>query len=254
MRIYNNIFYIDNNNMNIGAYFQCYKEPLATFHALNNFRKAYPNSSIVLLSDNGYNYSAMAKMFNAQYIHSSDSMPPSTKNIINYKKYKKRFLEALELIQEDNFMILEDDVYVKSPYTEEFKGTINGNIINKIENCINIDFFYNLYGIDLRNKYYTGHGGSVYNKKNIISILLNSNNYFDDLIDNWTSIFIGGPWLCHDIFFSLLVVLNNFTISELNEHKDGTNYIHDNRAKTVHQYKNLYGVSPESISHLFSYN
>jgi hypothetical protein len=57
----------------VGAFFQCYKQPVATFHALSNFRKSYPTSTIVLLSDNGYNYTKMAEHFNAIYIHANEN-------------------------------------------------------------------------------------------------------------------------------------------------------------------------------------
>jgi hypothetical protein len=53
----------------IGAYFQCYKQPYATYKVLESYRKYYPTETIVLLSDNGYNYEKMAKHFNCIYIH-----------------------------------------------------------------------------------------------------------------------------------------------------------------------------------------
>ena len=61
--------------MKFGAYFQCYKNPYATYKCLESFRKFYPESTIVLLSDNGYNYSEMAKKFNCIYIHEMTNLP-----------------------------------------------------------------------------------------------------------------------------------------------------------------------------------
>jgi hypothetical protein len=55
--------------MEIGAYFQCYKQPCATFRSLALFRQSYPKGTIVLVSDNGLNYSMMANFFNCIYIH-----------------------------------------------------------------------------------------------------------------------------------------------------------------------------------------
>ena len=39
--------------MDLAAIFQCYKNPLATYECLESFRRFYPDSQIVLLSDNG---------------------------------------------------------------------------------------------------------------------------------------------------------------------------------------------------------
>ena len=60
--------------MNIGAYLQCYKNPYATYKCLESFRKFYPTSTVVLLSDNGYDYSKMAEYFNCIYIHSDENL------------------------------------------------------------------------------------------------------------------------------------------------------------------------------------
>ena len=36
----------------IGAYYQVYKQPFATYKTLEAFRKVYPNAPILLVSDN----------------------------------------------------------------------------------------------------------------------------------------------------------------------------------------------------------
>ena len=36
----------------LGAYFQCYKNPYATYKCLESFRKYYPHNTVVLLSNN----------------------------------------------------------------------------------------------------------------------------------------------------------------------------------------------------------
>jgi len=68
----------------LGAFLQCYKEPLATYKCLESFRSFYPDSSIVLLSDNGYDYSEMAKHFHCIYIHSNENIVFGQNPFISY--------------------------------------------------------------------------------------------------------------------------------------------------------------------------
>jgi len=48
--------------MDLAAIFQCYKNPLATYECLESFRRFYPDSQVVLYSDNGYDYIEMASI------------------------------------------------------------------------------------------------------------------------------------------------------------------------------------------------
>lgn len=53
--------------MEFGIYFQCYKQPYAIYKALESIRMFYKDCTIILLSDNGYDYSEIAKYFNCTY-------------------------------------------------------------------------------------------------------------------------------------------------------------------------------------------
>jgi hypothetical protein len=57
-----------------GAYLQCHKQPLATYKCLESFRNNYPDSTVILLSDNGYDYSEMANFFGCIYIHENENI------------------------------------------------------------------------------------------------------------------------------------------------------------------------------------
>ena len=229
----------------VGAFFQCYKQPYATYNALQNFRQAYPNTSIVLLSDNGYNYKNMADHFNAEYIHSNKNCRPSTggphggKVEDTYMEFVNRFKSSLDLIKEDYFMLLEDDVFTKSPYTEQFLGTINGNCPNYIRADILSKIPY--YKGPIVDRLYTGHGGAIFNKKEILHAL---NNYeiVDWLIKNWKDII--GLVVDSDVFLSILVYTCGLSIHPLFQHVDGMNLFHS--GNVIHQYKDLYNIDPPS--------
>ena len=90
-----------------GAYLQCHKQPLATYKALESFRKFYPTSTIVLLSDNGYDYTEIAKLFNCIYIFENENIWLTHKNmddgshIINSNKLIERIIKVFSLIKEE---------------------------------------------------------------------------------------------------------------------------------------------------------
>ena len=42
--------------MTIGAFYQCWKHPAATIQVIRQFRTFYPDATIYLVSDNGYDY------------------------------------------------------------------------------------------------------------------------------------------------------------------------------------------------------
>jgi hypothetical protein len=227
--------------MDIGAFFQCHKQPYATYNALLQFRKAYPTSTIVLLSDNGYDYTKMAEHFNCYYIHSHENLPQSqdynSNSKILLRAYVSRLVNALSFIKESHFMLLEDDVYVKQRYTDDFLGTINGNCINTIKPEIFKKIEY--YKGEYITKYFSGHGGSVYNKSSFLDILNKPETNW--LIDNW----ISHRW-DNDLFFSILIHTLGGTVHKLQQHKDGTNCMNDQNAHVVHQYNNLYNIPMSS--------
>jgi hypothetical protein len=51
----------------LGAMLQCYKNPYATYKCIESFRQHYPDSTIVIISDNGYDYTKLAEHFNCIY-------------------------------------------------------------------------------------------------------------------------------------------------------------------------------------------
>lgn len=229
-----------------GAFLQCYKEPMATYKCLESFRNHYPNSTIILLSDNGYNYEYMAKHFNCIYIHSDENVPLCNKDFSNEKyienvnKIIKRFETAFRLIPEDFVMWLEDDVVINNKITDSFRYDINGFCPNHYNNSM-IDGLNQTYDFITRGNLYrwSGHGGSVFNKANLLSYFDNKEIINDTLI-NWKKYNLTDD-ICHDFFISLLVNLNGGTIGGYCGHNDGYNGL-DLTIDIQHQYKVWYKV------------
>ena len=236
--------------MDVAAFFQCYKEPVATFHALTHFRRAYPKTTIVLLSDNGYNYSKMAQHFGAVYIHSTEDLGVATgpnkksKTHDFFKLYLKRLAHALSHIKERYFMWLEDDVRVCRPYTEPFLGVISGDFINIItkkqfDSCPSV---VRILGDTTADRFFTGHGGAIYETAPFLSLITDT-ELTHPLIHDWPMSEFGHS-LDNDLFFCLLCFIKGFPVAPLSEHKEG----HErDSAAVLHQRKEYYGapISPE---------
>jgi hypothetical protein len=233
----------------LGAYFQCHKNPYATYESLRRFREFYTSGPIILLSDNGYDYTEMAKHFNCTYLHETTSCRLSLPLRDGYQPTVERLRKAFSTISTEYFMLLEDDVHVFAKYTQDFNGDINGNCINTLRSSVlnNIPFSV----VKNEDKHYTGHGGSVYRTSTMVRLLGNKGQ-IDWLLDNWEEIGLG-PMVDVDIFLSLLVVVNGGRIHHLSEHKDLlTNRVtHTDGLSALHQVKHFYGKElPENLKQL----
>jgi hypothetical protein len=233
----------------LGAYFQCHKNPYATYESLRTFRQFYPTEPILLLSDNGYDYTEMAKHFNCTYLHETTSCRVTLPIRDGYQSTVERLRKAFSMMSTDYFVLLEDDVITTAKYTQDFKGDIHGNCINKIRASIFNNIPFSL--VKNEDKYFTGHGGSVY-KTSTMNKILNNDEQLTWLLTNWEAVGLG-PTVDVDIFLSLLVIVNGGTICHLSEHKDLlTNHITDiNGVAFLHQVKYFYGKDlPDNLKHL----
>ena len=228
----------------LGAYFQCYKEPRATYESLKSFRESYPSATVVLLSDNGFDYTEMAVEFNCKYIHSTENLPVTmaVSRSSDYVKLMHRISDALTYIPEPYVMLLEDDVNVVRPYTDPFLGTINGNMINPI--CSPTVFETIPWSTFKGTSKYTGHGGSVYNRIELLDALSHVNE-IRWLTDNWLTLKLCSQRIDIDIFLSVLVLSLGGTLHYLSQHKDMlSNRIGRDGADgvaVIHQFKEFYG-------------
>lgn len=250
-----------NNRMKqtIGAYLQCYKNPYATYKCLESFRKFYPTNTIVLLSDNGYNYEKMAEYFNCIYIHSTESIPFIYENmeeknrILHGNNIINRISQVFELIIEDYIIWLEDDVCINSEIMDLFRYDLNGFCPNKVSNFWNINDIQQKYSFISKNIDYvfTGHGGSVFHKINMLNYFKNV-DIINDILINWKKYNFCSN-ICQDFLFSMIIHFNNGTIGPYIGHAD-YRYKNDNIV-VQHQYKVFYNIEmPEQLQYLYKTN
>jgi len=234
-----------------GAYFQCYRSPMATYKCLETFRRHYPTATVVLLSDNGYNYAKMAEHFGCIYLHNHENKHLRTLVEGDYRQSAYTLLEnikkAFQLIPEEYVMWLEDDVTINAPITDRFRYDINGYC----PNVYSVETMYSLsktYPIKNRNYRWSGHGGSVYHKNKLISSMENK-TILDDVLVNWVQYKLTAD-ICHDFLLSLLVNLQDGTIGPYEGHTDEHRGLNPS-IKVQHQYKAWYNTPlPPELVHL----
>ena len=232
-----------------GAYLQCHKQPYATYHCLLSFRTHYPNATVVLLSDNGYDYTEMAKHFRCIYIH-GESIPLMVTLEEDYITKSHTLIERMEkvfpLIKEEYIMWLEDDVRVNDLIQEPFRYDLNGHCPNQF--TWNIDKTkYPLHGV----YHWSGHGGSVYHKEKLLSYFKNK-TVIQDVLVNWKKYNLTSN-ICHDFFWSLIITLQGGTVGPYKGHADC--YYKNENIRVQHQYKVWYNVPmPKELAHLVNLN
>ncbi len=266
--------------MTLSAYIQCYKNPLATFVCLSSFREFYPTEEILMVSNNGYDYTEMAKYFNAKYYFENTNIFNKMQlrkqdfdeaGIIYNKenlteKFKTVWLDNLilkfeymcNMLSGDYIIYLEDDVKINGQITTDLIYDLNGFCPNIIGSSEYINLFNTLrvkyHGLNLNNMRYSGHGGSIY-KRDFLKKTLENKDLIEDMRENYYKYHIEHGLIlsdvCQDYFISFILFLNGGTIGPLNGHGDD---YYDNSILTIqHQYKKYYNAElsyPNLLEHI----
>lgn len=248
----------------IGSFFQCYKNPFATYKALESFREHYPESPIILLSDNGYNYEKMAEHFNCKYIHATENIPVWINHIndeqyVNMgRKLVERICNAFKQLNCDYILLLEDDVKVQNQIDDRMlqEGSdIFGYNPNKISKEMMRIFHEKYPFIDANRDYhYSGHGGSFYKRDSCIDFFSNKevvedvlNAYRDNRGTNLPTN------INQDQLLSLIIMLHNGKINHLHGHVD-CQYMERKNCFNQHSFKIYYNQPmPQELQHFVTF-
>jgi len=247
----------------IGAFFQCYKNPYATYKALESFREHYPDSPILLLSDNGYNYEKMAEHFNCKYIHATENIPvwinhkTDEQYISMGRKLVERVCECFKQLNCEYILLLEDDVKVQNPIDPRMLQSgadIFGSNTNSISKEM-MGIFHEKYKcIDTNKDYhYSGHGGSFYKRDSCVEFFSNK-DVVEDVLNAYNDHRgTHSPTnMNQDQLLSLIIMLQNGRIKYLPGHVD-CQIMNRKDCFNQHQYKNYYNQPmPSEFHHLVS--
>jgi hypothetical protein len=236
--------------MEIGAYCQTYKQPVALDHSLRCFRNAYPKTTVVLVSDNGCNYSDMATKYNCTYFHETMNTRmgwfPHERE--KYLEFLNRMRKYIPLIKEEYFMLLEEDVHVLRPITEPLLGTVNANGYNKIGHNVLKD----IKGLEDRTDglTYIVQGGSIWHKESFLKIINNI-----ELCDYVHDAFVASQMghCVFDFFISAMCALMGGTFHKLECHKElwTDNLRSLDSVAILNQVKHFYTNDPVDLSVIY---
>jgi len=230
----------------IGAYYQCYKNRKSLNFVLDNYRRNYPETSIVLICDGGEDFTEESLKYGCSYIH--DEKIETWKNLIfkgldSAKKFITRISNNIDLIGEDFFILLEDDVYVIREIKSKLENDING--------CNTNEFFSDRISDIIKTKnpnirgrvYYGSFGGCILRTSFFKDILKNKDKFESDL-EIYIQNSIPTEW-ASDKILTYLCLINGGTIG----HYDGlaeTWYpnleekLESKSVEVLHQYKEYY--------------
>lgn len=235
----------------IGAFFQCYKQPYATYKCLESFRAIYPTEPIILLSSGGYDYTTMANHYQCAYINEKENI--SFIQALDHKPQCmaliQRVLSAFSQLQCEYVVWLEDDVHVHKPLPTHFAYDINGFA----PNCFAKQTIHQLqkYGLKPNNEYrWTGHGGSVYKREAFVQAMKQTDT-IQDILTNWEHLYLSSN-ICQDMLFSLLILCNGGTTGSYPGHIDSEQW--NPNCLIQHQYKVYYNVPlPNELQAMISF-
>lgn len=230
----------------IGAYYQCYKNRSSLNFVLDNYRKHYPKTNVVLVCDGGDDFTEESLKYQCNYIH--DVKIETEKNLIfkdlnSAKRFIERISKNIHLITEDFFILLEDDVYIISAIKSKLENDING--------CNKNEFFSDRISsiINERNNrsnarvYYGSFGGCVLRTSFFKKILKEENGIIRDLVEYFANS-NSSEW-ASDKILTYLCLMNGGTIGHYSGlcetwYPDLEERMNSNSVEVLHQYKEHY--------------
>lgn len=233
----------------IGGYYQAYNKPKCVDFVLNHFRNQYPDSDVVLISDGGDDFTSLASKYNCNYFYEdnlSGDKSIKSKGLAGFYfhspevlvNYVLRMSKHLNLIKQDYFIILEDDVVVLNK-SKDLKYDINGsNPTESLPESVCMDLK------QIPRISYGACGGCILNTNFFKNILRQSNlKQIEDQIRQYCNL-TTERW-ASDAILSYICLANGGTIGDWDGfgetwESDIVERINKNEVEILHQYKNFY--------------
>lgn len=114
----------------LAAFYQCHQQPRSFLLCLESFRKFYPDTSITVVNDGGYDFRYYCDQIGAfySYVPKEDTLAATTafSSLVPTLKYLARLWEFIGRTAETHFILLEDDVRILRRHRSPFQFSING--------------------------------------------------------------------------------------------------------------------------------
>lgn len=180
----------------LGALHQTYYKREAFKFSFNEFRKHFPESPYLIISDSGedfYEFQNENTFFLKSEIRNYGGGPNANKLFRNPENnyiwidWYDRIKKACEICKTDYLIMMEDDVYIRNRFDINFEFDMCGPIINRISD-FTINFIEGKIGKKISGNY-GFHGGSILNCKTYLEnydrIIENFKNYHGEYSNNY---------------------------------------------------------------------
>jgi hypothetical protein len=220
----------------ISVYFQVYSNKRAVFECLKSFRSFYPNEEITLISDNGEDFSNIAKTFRLNYTHSDKNILPKGKmeSKNGVYEYLNRIYNHCNSTDSDWVLIMEEDVRT----LRKIKIFPETDCAGPRLNFYTSELTKELIKMHGEKKYPYGYGlsgGSIFKRQTFLNCYpnykqLENFSQLDERLFGWS-----------DIPLTLLFQLNGYDYTTWEEVSELTHiYKIDRDAALDHAYKYWY--------------
>lgn len=167
----------------LAAYLQCFRNRKATEFVVQSFREHYPDAPFTLISDDGLDFSDLAKKYDLNYIHKFLNLgrqgSQRSRQVSQYRYdmslgfnreevlvWLERFREACDWAKESasHIIMLEDDVYVKGKINinPDWQVAAGDNQNNQVSPDL-FEYLEAFYKIKPNVTSYGSCGGTIFN-------------------------------------------------------------------------------------------
>ena len=230
----------NNNNFEICFYHQAFKQEKATIKTLESIRKHYPSSSYFLTSDNGSNFSYVAKKYRLSYTHyttKSSGGTPTPMDFVMDIEFVDRFRKAAHECMSPWIMMVEDDIVCHHASTIIPKFDGNGLRSNNIP--LDKSFFEAVANATgsfphLQPGFQYGLcGGAIYRTAVMRNLKITERE-----LEEWSK-YDKRIAIASDILFTTILLMNKYTVGIWDDlEQSGMR----NKAAFEHSVKNWYNV------------
>lgn len=244
-------------NPSIGAYYSCYRKLGSANEVLAAYRRYFPNNTLILVNDAGdEKHALLGAKYGCKYFQETENVgyPGGYKHHEQIIRWMKRFLHYVQLIEEEWFFLLEDDVFImKTVDASTLKYDINGinpgNLLPYPSVKMVHDRGYHQQDLFLS---YGAMGGAIFRTsffKEMATRIDQVERDLNEFGEKCPESLTGQNWYYSDVILSFLAYLYGGTIGMYPEFaelwfKDLPNRLAQNQVGCLNQYKFLYDYPP----------
>jgi hypothetical protein len=177
----------------VGFYNHVNTKPKATEYSLQSIRKFYPEGAIALSCDNAFDFTEMAKKYNAVYHHNTDVTLGYPVQPFGYRKDKvivwlDRMYHGVITLKTDYFVFMEDDVHVINPIIIDPSWEMAGHVLQYPGQVYAmtpplLDMIEQFSGVKPKQNFYNCGGGSIFKTSTFIDNYTRVRQWFIDNLD-----------------------------------------------------------------------